>query len=125
MKHVTEEQIRSALHEQFKYLKEGVNLPELWCVKFKLDIRVVPMMSRSHIQAWFCGFTPAQKLGMWWTMDVDDYVYLHGTRGEKPVVDRLFDLILWLNSLEEPPGDGKISSHNLTLLTTPTEPYSY
>lgn len=95
MKQKLIELIRAALHEHFKYLREGGTLPELWCVKFKLDIGAL-----KYRRDWLTGFASAAKHGMWWTMDVEDYVYLHGTRGEPPVVDRLHDLILWLNSLE-------------------------
>jgi hypothetical protein len=119
MKH-PEEQIRLALHEHFKALKEGIKLPELWCVKSKLNIGALRFMTTAGIQAWFCGFNPARNHGMWWTLDVEDYVYLHGTCGEKPVVDRLSELILWLSCFEEPPLDGRITRKNFSLLTRAT-----
>lgn len=119
-----EEKIRAALIEQFEYLKEGIALPELWRVDCPVDIRAVLWMDPRKLQAWFCGFTAARKLGMWWSYSMDR-ITLHGTRGKPPVVDRLFDLILWLNSLEEPPTVGKITRKNFSLLTTPTNPYSY
>lgn len=123
-----EERIREALIERFLLLKE-TTLPELWRVEFPICLRSVARMEHRTLQAWFCGFTPARKLGMWWTLQDDGdgnaFVTLHGTCGEKPVVDTLSELIMWISAeSEETVEPGKVSG-NITLLTTATEPYSY
>lgn len=122
-----DDKIRDALREHFKSLREGVTLPELWRLEFRFEIRALKYMRTEMLQAWFCGFVPAKRHGMWWTLDYEDNVCLHATRGEKPVVDSLSELIAWLGSLDLEPEvePGRISNKNLTLLTTPTEPYSY
>ena len=127
MKHI-EEQIRAALHEHFENFKEGITLPELWKVTFPLEISVLKYMTHGGLQAWFCSYSLARKLGMWWSMDYQDRVTLHGTRGKAPVVDSLPELVMWTCAearaldVTDP---GRVTSKNLTLLTKATEPYSY
>ena len=127
MKHI-EEQIREALHEQFYSLKEGITLPDLWRVTFPLEIGSLKYTSYPGLQVWYRGFASARKLGMWWSMDREDRITLHGTRGLAPVANYLGELILWVNAEAEAltaADPGRVTSKNLTLLTKATEPYSY
>ena len=130
MKHPVE-RIEEALIEHFETLKEGITLPEVWRVTFPVDIHALKYMSNAGLLVWFHSYTLARKLGMWWTYRDDgpqSYVTLHGTRGTAPVVDNLRELVMWTYAEAEAlveVRDGKITSKNFSLLTTPTEPYSY
>ena len=117
-----EEQLEQALYDMCR-MQDKPKLPELWMTSFPVCLRSVAMMERGAIRAWFCGFRPANKHGMWWSYS-DGVIKLHGTRGDRLMLERLTDAILWLQSLEEEKADpGRITNKNLTLLTKATEAY--
>jgi hypothetical protein len=121
----TAEKIKAAFIQFCRY-QDKPRLPELWSLTFPVDFQAVSRMSNIH--GWFAGFSAARHHGMWWSIDNlygYDRVTLHATTGEKPIVDDLQQLIMWLGSLEIPPPDGKITQKNFSLLTRATEPYSY